>query len=77
MPVISVRWSFRSSLRLGNNLSKMWPFAEFNRTKLDICTNLQKKHCSGEQNVLVLMELLINAHHIRKMDVGDLPQIWK
>ena len=27
----------------------MCSFAELNRSKLDICTNLQKKHCIGEQ----------------------------
>ena len=55
----------------------MSPFADFNRPKLDICTNLQKKHCSGEQIFLLGMELLNNAHHIRLMDFGDLNQIWK
>ena len=43
----------------------MCSFAEFNRSKLDICTNLQKKHCSGEQIFLVGMELLNNTHRIR------------
>ena len=55
----------------------MCPFADFNRPKLDICTNLQKKHCIGEQIFLAGMELLSNAHHIRLMDFGELPQIWK
>ena len=41
------------------------------------CTNLQKKHCCGEQIFLVGMELLNNTHHIRQMDFADLPQIWK
>ena len=41
-----------------------------------IRTNLQKKHCI-EQIFLVLMELLHNARHIRVMEFGDLPQIWK
>ena len=49
------------------------PFADFNRPKLDLCTNLQQKHCTGEQIFL----LLNNAHHIREMDFGDLPQIGK
>ena len=52
----------------------MCPFADFNRLKLDLCTNLQNNHCIGEQIFLVVMELLNNAHHIRKMDFGDLPQ---
>ena len=55
----------------------MWSFAEFNRPKLNICTNLQKKHCIGEQICLVGMEHQHNPHHIRKMDFWDLPQIWK
>ena len=45
--------------------------------KLDLCTNSQQKHCIGEQIFLVVIELLNNAHHIREMDFGDLPQIWK
>ena len=55
----------------------MCSFAEFNRPKLDNCTNLQKKHCSGEQIFFVGMELLSNTHRIRQMDFGDLPQIRK
>ena len=55
----------------------MCSFAEFNRPKFDICTNLQRKHYIGEQIFLVGMELLINAHHIRQMDFSHLPQIWK
>ena len=55
----------------------MCPFADFNRPKLDICTNLQQKHCIVEQIFVMVMELLSNAHHIHKMDLGDLPQIWK
>ena len=54
----------------------MCPFADFNRQKIDICTNLQKKHCSGEQIFLVGMELINNTHHIGLMDFGDLHQIW-
>ena len=53
----------------------MCSFAEFNRSKLDIFTNLQKKHCIGEQIFSVVMELRNNAHHIRKVDFGDLPMI--
>ena len=55
----------------------MCPFADFNRPKLDICTNLHKKHCSGEQLILVGMELLCNARQIREMDFRYLPPIWK
>ena len=55
----------------------MCSFADFNRTKLYISSNLQKKHCIGEQIFLVVMELLNNAHHIRQMDFRDLPQIWR
>ena len=55
----------------------MCSFAEFNRSKLDICPFLQKKHCIGEQTFLVLMELQNDAHRIRQMDLGELPQIWK
>ena len=52
-------------------------FSDFNRPKLDICINLQKKHCIGEQIFSAGMELLSNAHHIHQMDLGELPQIWK
>ena len=55
----------------------MCSFAEYNLSKVDICPNLQKKHCSGEQIFLVGMELLNNTHHMRQMDFGDLPQICK
>ena len=55
----------------------MCSFAEFDRPKLDICTNLQKKHRIGEQIFLAGMELLRNAHHILQMDFGELPQICK
>ena len=55
----------------------MCSFAEYNLSKVDICTNLQKKHCGGEQIFLVGMELLNNTHRIRQMDFGDLPQIRK
>ena len=55
----------------------MCSFAEFNRPKLDKCTNLQKKHCSAEKTFLMGMELLYNTHHIRQMYFGDLPQICK
>ena len=77
MPTIYAKWIWEICLRFGNNLSKMCPFADFNRPKLDVCTNLQKKHCIVEQIFLVLMELLHNARHIRVMEFGDLPQIWK
>ena len=77
MPTICARWNLGFCPRFGNNLSKMCPFADFNRPKLDLCSNLQKKHCSVKQKILVLMELLNIAHQIRKMDVGDLPQICK
>ena len=77
MPTIHARWILGNCLRFGNNPSKMCSFAEFYRTKLDVCTNLQKKHCIGEEIFFVVKELLNNAHHIRKMDLGDLPQIWK
>ena len=55
----------------------MCSFAEFNRPKLDICTNLQRKHYIGEQIFLAGMELLNNAHHIRQMNLFHLAQIWK
>ena len=77
IPTISVRLILGICHKFGNNLSKMCSFAEFNRPKLDICINLQKRHCNGEQTFLVVMELLNNAHHIREMDLRDLPQIWK
>ena len=77
MPTIYARWILGIYHRFGNNLSRMCSFAVFYRSKLDICTNLQKKHCIGEQIFLVVMDLLNNAHHIRKMDLRDLPQIWK
>ena len=53
MPTIYARWILRNFLGFGNNLSKMCPFADFNRPKLDLCTNLQQKHCIGEQIFLV------------------------
>ena len=71
------RWVLVICLRFGNNLSKMCSFAEFNRPKLDICTNLQKKHCIGEQIFLVGMEFLNNVRHIRQMEFAELTQIWK
>ena len=77
IPTISVRLILGICHKFGNNLSKMCAFAEFNRSKLDICTSLQKKHCIGEQIFLVVMEFPTNAHHIREMDLRDLPQIWK
>ena len=77
MPTIYARWILEICLRFGNNLSKMCSFAEYNRPKLDICTNLQKKHCIRGQIFLVGMELLNNAHHIREMNFGDFPQFGK
>ena len=46
----------------------MCSFVEFNRSKWDICTNLQKKHCTGEQILLMVLELQNRVHHIRQMD---------
>ena len=77
MPTVYPRWNLGIMLRFGNNLSKMCSFAEFNRPKLAICTNLQKKHCVGEQIFLVVTEPLNNAQHIREMDFVDFSQIWK
>ena len=77
MPTIYAKWIWEICLRFGNNPSKMCSFADFNRPKLDVSTNLQKKHCIGVQICLKLMELLHNARHIRAMEFGDLPQIWK
>ena len=77
MPTIYFRWILGNCLRFVNNLSKMCPFPDFNRPKLDICTNLHKKYCIGEQIFLLVMDLLNYAHHIREMDFRDLPQIWK
>ena len=76
MPTIYARWIWEICLRFGNNLSKMCPFADFNRPKLDVCTNLQKKHCIVEQIFLVLMELL-QMPTLCVMEFGDLPHIWK
>ena len=39
-------------------------------SKLDVCTNLQKKHCIEDQMFLLGIELLNNAHHIREMEFG-------
>ena len=77
MPTIYARWNLGICLRFVNNLSKRCPFADFKGLKLDLCTNLQRKHCIGEQIFLVVMELLDNSHHICEMDFRDLPQIWK
>ena len=73
IPIISVRWILGICHRFVNNLSKMCSFVEFNRSKLDICTNLQKKHYIGEQIILMVLELLNSAHHIRQVDFSDLP----
>ena len=77
MPTILARWILGICLRFGNNLFKMCSFAEFNRSKLAICTNLQNKHGIGEQILLMVLEILNIAYHIRQMDSRDLPQIWK
>ena len=77
MPTVYARWILGIFHRFGNNLSKMCSFADFNRPKLDICTNLQKKHCIGEQIFLVGMELPNNAHHIREKEFGEFSQICK
>ena len=77
MPTIYARWILGICPRFGNNLSKLCPFADFNRPKLELCINLQQNPCIGEQIFLVVMELLNNAHHICEMDFGDLPPIWK
>ena len=77
MATIYGRWNLGFCLRFGNNLSQMCSFAEFNRPKLNIYTNLQRKHSSGEQIFLVGMEFLNNAHHIGQLEFADLPQIWK
>ena len=77
MPTVYARWILGIFRRFGNNLSKMCSFADFNRPKLDICTNLQKKHCIGEQIFLVGMELPNNAHQIPQMEFSHLPQVWK
>ena len=55
----------------------MCSFADFNRPKLDICTNIQKKHWIGKKIFLLVMELLNKAHYISHMDFRDLPLIWK
>ena len=55
MPTICFEMDFGElPQRFVNNLSKMCSFAEFNRSKLEICTNLQKKHCIGEQIFLLV-----------------------
>ena len=77
MPTIYARWSLGICHSFGNNLFKTFPFADFNRPNLGICTNLQKKHCIGEEIFLVVVELRHDAHHIRKMDLRDLHEIWK
>ena len=77
MPTIYAKWICEICMRFGNNLCKMCSFADFKRPKLGICTHLQKKHCSGEQNVSMVIELQNNAHNIRQMEFGDWPQIWK
>ena len=77
MPTIYARWIWEICLRFGNNLSKMCSFAVFNPPKSAVCTNLQKKHCIGEQTFLVVAELRHDAHHRREMDMGDLHEICK
>ena len=58
MPTTYARWILGISIRFGDNLSKMCPFVDFNRSKLGNCTNLQKKYCIGEAIFLVRMGLL-------------------
>ena len=65
MPTIGARWIWEICLRFANNLSKMCPYDDFNMPKLDVSTNLQRKHCIGEETFLVVVELRHNAHHIR------------
>ena len=65
------------TIYVGNDLSKTFPFADFNPPKLGICSNFQKKHSNGENNFVGAMEFLSNAHDIREINFGDLPQIWK
>ena len=77
MSTIYGRWNLEICLRFGNNLSRMCSFTDFYRSKLDICTNLQKKEWIGKQIIWVEMELLNKASHIRVMDFSNLPQIWK
>ena len=77
MPTRYARWILGIFLSLGNNVSKLCPFADFNRPKLGLCTNLQKKHCIRGQIFLAEMKLQNNAHQMRKMDFGDLPLICK
>ena len=77
MPTIYERWIWEICLRFGNNLSKSdnlliltvqnWMFPPIYRKS----TALECKY------FCVVMELLHNAHPIREMDLGDLPQIWK
>ena len=49
MPTIYARWSLGICHTSGNNLFKTFPVAAFYRPNLGICTNLQKKHCIGEE----------------------------
>ena len=77
MPTIYYKWILGICHRFGNNLDKMCSSAEFNRPKVDICTNLQKKQCIGEQILFGVLELLNSAHHIREMDFRDMPEIWE
>ena len=53
----------------------MWLVAEFTGRKLSLCTNLQKMHSGGVQNILVIMMLHNNAHNGSEMDFGDVPPI--
>ena len=68
MPAIYVRWILGIYHRFGTNLFKRFPFADFSQPKLDVCTNLQKKHCIGEQTFLVVVELGHDTHHMREME---------
>ena len=70
MPTIYVRSILGICLKFGNNLSKTCRFADFNRPKLKLYTNLQKKDSNGEQNYVVAKELLTNAHNIQQRDFG-------
>ena len=45
--------------------------------KVDRLHKFPGKTLHGRANLLVVVELLNNAHHIRQMEFGDLPQIWK
>ena len=77
MPSIYARWMLRIGLRFANNPSKCAHLRILSGQHWTFPQIYMKNHSIGEQIFLEGMEFLNNAHHIREMKFGDLPQIGK